>query len=135
MTNRRKLSITCSLLAGGVLVQAQTPPAPPAPPELPTPIAAPAAAPVYAPSPAYAPQPAAAPRPAAAPMPPMSPMPPPAFAFDAGDFDFNFDVHGNIAREELQDRVEAAREMAAQAREDARENMRLLGPEMAVARA
>jgi hypothetical protein len=65
----------------------------------------------------------------------MAPMPPPAFRLDSGDFDFNFDVNVNIDRAEIQERVEAAREMAAQAREDARENMRLLGPEIAAARA
>src|SRR5258708_7476702 len=136
MTNRRKFTITCSLLAGGVLVQAQTPPAPPAPPTPPSAVE-PAMAPITPMAP-MAPRPMAAPQPAAAPRPPM---PPRDFVFDH-DFNFDFDVNVNIDRVQIEEQVEAARAMAEQAREDgramaeqARENMRLLGPEIAAARA
>jgi hypothetical protein len=135
MTNRRKFvvtcSVTCSLLAGGALAQAQTPPAPPAPPSPP-----PAMAPMAAPVPMAAPMP----QPAVAPMPPVPPVPPRAFEFDGGDFNFDFNI--NIDRAAIEEQAEAARAMAEQAREEARamadearENMRLLEPKIATATA
>jgi len=98
MTNRRIFTITSSLLAAAALAQAQTPPAPPAPPAAPTPVAAPAPVP--------------APAPAMAPLAPVPPLPPRAFEFDAGDIDINI----NIDRAALEEQVQAAREMAEQAR-------------------
>ena len=95
MTNRRIFTITSSILAAAAAAQAKTPPAPPAPPASPTPMVAPAPAPAAVPAIA-----------------PLPPLPPRAFAFDAGDFDINI----NIDRAAIEEQVQAAREMAEQAR-------------------
>ena len=100
IANLSYLAAPVLLLAASPLIAQDAPPAPPSPPR---PAAAPA--PLAAPSPMAAPMPV----PAMAPMAPMPPMPPMHFEFDQ-------DFHIDIDQAEIQSRVQAARDMAEQAR-------------------
>jgi TolA-binding protein len=121
MTNRRKFSITVSLLAAGAVVQAQD--APPAPPAPPAPVATPR--PVIAPaSPSAVPLGAPTPMPAIAPVAPLPPEPPMHFEFAPGDFDIHIDndFRVDIDHFQIEQQVENARLMAEQARMDAEQS-------------
>jgi len=109
MTNRRTFTFLLAaqaLALAALQLRAQdVPPAPPRPAIVPA-----------------APMPASTPMPAMAPMPAMVPMPPlPPKAFD---YDFDVNVNVNIDRAEIEEQVQAAREMAYQARDQVREQAR-----------